>query len=146
MRRCSRPPTPGVQPPYPRPIFSSLPPPHIFPFFSGTPAQNSDFLPPPTAHLPHRPPPPPIFRQKKTTPVPLTPDPRPPCPPPHLQIHIYHLHDDVIKWTHFSFYWPFVRGTTGDRWFPSQRPVTWSFDVFFDLRLNKRLNKQSRRR
>ena len=27
--------------------------------------------------------------------------------------------------------------------FPSQRPVTWSFDVFFDLRLNKRLSKQS---
>ena len=25
--------------------------------------------------------------------------------------------------------------------FPSQRPVTWSFDVFFDFRLNKRLNK-----
>ena len=24
-------------------------------------------------------------------------------------------------------------------WFPSQRPVTQSFDVFFDLRLNKRL-------
>ena len=30
--------------------------------------------------------------------------------------------------------------------FPSQRPVTWSFDAFFDLRLNKRLNKKSRRR
>ena len=30
--------------------------------------------------------------------------------------------------------------------FPSQRPVTQSFDVFFDLRLNKRLSKQSRRR
>ena len=30
--------------------------------------------------------------------------------------------------------------------FPSQRPVTRSFAVFFDLRLNKRLNKQSRRR
>ena len=29
--------------------------------------------------------------------------------------------------------------------FPAQRPVTWSFDVFFDLRLNKRLSKQSRR-
>ena len=29
--------------------------------------------------------------------------------------------------------------------FPSQRPVTWSFDVFFDLHLNKRLSKQSRR-
>ena len=30
--------------------------------------------------------------------------------------------------------------------FPSQRPVTRSLDVFFDLRLNKRLSKQSRRR
>ena len=30
--------------------------------------------------------------------------------------------------------------------FPSQRSVTRSFDVFFDLRLNKRLNKQPRRR
>ena len=28
--------------------------------------------------------------------------------------------------------------------FPSQRPVTRSFDVFFDLHLNKRLSKQSR--
>ena len=30
--------------------------------------------------------------------------------------------------------------------FPSQRPVMQSFDVFFDLRLNKRLSKQSRHR
>ena len=30
--------------------------------------------------------------------------------------------------------------------FPSQRPVTRSFEVFFDLRLNKRMSKQSRRR
>ena len=30
--------------------------------------------------------------------------------------------------------------------FPSQRPVTRSLDVFFDMRLNKRLCKQSRRR
>ena len=30
-------------------------------------------------------------------------------------------------------------------WFPSQRPVTRSFDAIFDLRLNKRLTKQSRR-
>ena len=30
---------------------------------------------------------------------------------------------------------------TGD--FPTQRPVTRSYDVFFDLRLNKRLSKQS---
>ena len=27
--------------------------------------------------------------------------------------------------------------------FPTQRPVTRSFDVFFDLHLNKRLSKQS---
>ena len=30
--------------------------------------------------------------------------------------------------------------------FPSQRPVTRNYDVFFDLRLDKRLRKQSRRR
>ena len=30
--------------------------------------------------------------------------------------------------------------------FPSQRPVTRSFDVFFDLRPNRRLSTQSRRR
>ena len=29
--------------------------------------------------------------------------------------------------------------------FPSQRPVTQNFDIFFDLRLNKHLSKQSRR-
>ena len=33
--------------------------------------------------------------------------------------------------------------TSGFLW---QRPVTRSFDVFFELRLNKRLSKQSRRR
>ena len=47
---------------------------------------------------------------------------------------------------HFPCYWPFVRGihrspVNGE--FPSQRPVTRSFDIFFDLRLNTRLNKQS---
>ena len=47
-------------------------------------------------------------------------------------------HDDVIKWKHFSRYWPPVPGE-----FPEQRPVTRSFDVFFDLRPNKRLSKQS---
>ena len=30
--------------------------------------------------------------------------------------------------------------------FLQQKPVTRSFDIFFDLRLNKRLSKQSRRR
>ena len=33
---------------------------------------------------------------------------------------------------------------TGPGEFPAQRPVTRSFDVFFDLRPNKRLNKQWR--
>ena len=37
-----------------------------------------------------------------------------------------------------------ISPVTGE--FPSQRPVTRSFDVLFDLRLNKRLSKQSRRR
>ena len=39
------------------------------------------------------------------------------------------VHDDVIKWKHF----PRHKG---------QRPVRRSFDVFFELRLNKRLSKQ----
>ena len=58
----------------------------------------------------------------------------------------YHLenHDDVIKWKHFPRYWPFVPGgnspVIGE--FPAQRPVTRSFNIFFDLRLNKRLSKQ----
>ena len=33
---------------------------------------------------------------------------------------------------------------TGPGEFPAQRPVTRSFDVIFDLRLNKRLSKQNR--
>ena len=33
---------------------------------------------------------------------------------------------------------------TGPGEFPAQRPVTRSFDVFFDLSLNERLSKQSR--
>ena len=41
-------------------------------------------------------------------------------------------HDNIIKWKHFPRYWPVVRGNHR------------SFDVFFDLRLNKRLSKQSR--
>ena len=55
-------------------------------------------------------------------------------------------HDDVIKWKHFPRHC-FLAGNlpvTGE--FSSQRPVTRSFDVFLDLYLNKRLNKQSRRR
>ena len=69
--------------------------------------------------------------------------------PRHISCEILQLivllsrHHNVINWKHFPRYWPFVRGNspvTGE--FPSQRPVTLSFDVFFDLRLNKRLSKQ----
>ena len=48
-------------------------------------------------------------------------------------------HDDVIKWKYFPRYWPLC----GPGEFPTQRPVTRCFDVFFDLSLNKRLSKQS---
>ena len=50
-----------------------------------------------------------------------------------------YFHDDVIKWKYFPRCCPFVRGI--HRW-PVKRPVTRSFNVFFDLRLNKRLSKQ----
>ena len=51
-------------------------------------------------------------------------------------------HDDVIKWKHFPRYWLFVRGIHRS---PVNSPLKgqWrGFDVFFDLRLNKRLSKQ----
>ena len=63
--------------------------------------------------------------------------------PPTFWRHCFEcIHDDVIKWKHFPPYWPFVRGIHGE--FPEQRPVTGSFDVFFDLCLIKRLSKHSR--
>ena len=45
-------------------------------------------------------------------------------------------HDGVIKWKHVPRCWSFVSGIHRSR----------SFDVFFDLRLSKRLSKQSIRR
>ena len=53
------------------------------------------------------------------------------------------ISDDVIKWKTFSALLALCAGNspfTGE--FPAQRPVTRSFDVFFDLRLNKWLSKQ----
>ena len=50
-------------------------------------------------------------------------------------------HDDVIKWKHFPRHWLFVREIPGE--FPAQTPVTRNLDVFFDLRPNKLLSKQS---
>ena len=51
-------------------------------------------------------------------------------------------HDAVIKWKHFPPNWPFVRGIHRSRWIPRTKASTRSFDIFFDLRLNKRLSKQ----
>ena len=53
-------------------------------------------------------------------------------------------HDEVIKWKHFLHYWPFVGGI---HWSPvnSSHKGKWPFDVFCDLRLDKRFSKQSRR-
>ena len=53
------------------------------------------------------------------------------------------LHDDVFKWKHFPRYWPFAGNSPVTGEFRAQRPVTRSVDVFFDLRLNKHLSKQS---
>ena len=51
-------------------------------------------------------------------------------------------HDDVIKWKIFRVTGLLCGEFTGPGEFPAQRPVTRSFDVFFDLRPNKRLSKQ----
>ena len=56
-------------------------------------------------------------------------------------------HDDVIKWKHFPRYWPCVWGI--HRWpLNTHHKSQWrrAFDVSIELRLNKRLSKQSRRR
>ena len=55
------------------------------------------------------------------------------------------FHGDVIKWKHFSHHRPLWGEPLVTGGFPLQRPVMCSFDVFFDLALNKRLSKQSRR-
>ena len=51
------------------------------------------------------------------------------------------FHDDITKGKHFPRYWPY-----GDRWIPLTKTSDAELGCLFDLRLNKRLNKQSRRR
>ena len=51
-------------------------------------------------------------------------------------------HDYVRRWNHSSHNWPFVHRThpvTGE--FPSQKASYASFDVFFDVSINRLLNK-----
>ena len=56
--------------------------------------------------------------------------------------HVFIHHGDVIQWKHFPRHWAFVGEFTGHQWIPLTKPLTRSFDVFFDLRLNKRSSKQ----
>ena len=54
----------------------------------------------------------------------------------NLAIVVFEYHDDVIKWKTFSALLAICAGNspvTGE--FPTQRPVTRGFAVFFDLRL-----------
>ena len=55
------------------------------------------------------------------------------------------IHDDVIKGKHFPRYWPFLWGVHPPPMNSPQKgqwPARWSYDVFFDLCLNKWLSKQ----
>ena len=75
------------------------------------------------------------------------------------QYAITRSNDDTVHWHMISFitmdhtHWFPICVTctlcgefTGHRWIPPQKPVTKSFEVFFDLRLNKWLSKKLRRR
>ena len=66
------------------------------------------------------------------------------CRTTHRSENILHrYHDDVIKWKHFPRYWSFARGIPCDRWISLTKASDARLDVFFDLRLKKRLSKQS---
>ena len=52
------------------------------------------------------------------------------------------IHNEVIRWKHFPRYWPFVRGIHRS---PVDSPHKGQWRGAFDLPLNKRLSKQSRR-
>ena len=54
------------------------------------------------------------------------------------------IHDDDIKWKNFLLLALCAGNPLVTSGFSSQRPVTWRFDIFFDLCLNKHLSKLSR--
>ena len=56
------------------------------------------------------------------------------------------MHDDVIKWKHFPRYWPFVWGIHRSRWIPRTKASNAELWCFGDLRMKKRLSKQSQGR
>ena len=68
-----------------------------------------------------------------------------------IYIHIYidtYMHASICRMMTssngniFRVTGPLCGEFTGPGEFPTQRPVTRSFDIFFDLRLNKRSSKQ----
>ena len=66
-----------------------------------------------------------------------------------LLLHKYRSTDVWSAWRNqMETFSAFLALSEGNRhwWFPPQRPVTRTFDVFFDLSLNKRLSKQLWRR
>ena len=62
----------------------------------------------------------------------------------HEELFLTYKHDDVIKWKHFPRNWPFVRGIHRSS-VNSPHKGRWrgALMISFDLRLNKRLSKQS---
>ena len=55
------------------------------------------------------------------------------------------LHNDIIKWKHFPRYWPYVWGIHRSLMNSPGQGQWCELWCFFDLCLNKRLSKQSRR-
>ena len=54
------------------------------------------------------------------------------------------MHRNTTWWRHqLETFSALLAICAGNSPVPAQRPVTWSFDVFFDQRLNRRLRKQS---
>ena len=53
------------------------------------------------------------------------------------------LHDDVNKWNHFPCYWSLVPGIHRPPVNSLTKASDAEFDIFFDMRLNKLLSKQS---
>ena len=56
------------------------------------------------------------------------------------------MFDDIIHWKYFPRYLPFAGNPSVTGGFPSQKTVMQSFDVLFDLRLNRPLSKEQRSR
>ena len=52
------------------------------------------------------------------------------------------LHDEVMARERFPYYWAFVRETTGHLWIILSMASNVGIDVFFNVSLNERLNKQ----